>query len=198
MEKESSLFFNPDAHPTDTLKSYKEFCVRFELRYDAQFTDPPNTAMDAAIKRWAIQNKTETVQNPTPDLDQYDTIRDEWRSKDKVSKVLGMFSSPRLYSDWEAAQRDELFRKRATWTQFKAAMELFYKPTENPTLNNFKFRSIVQEGSESFSAYCNRVEREAKVCSFKCGHLTCTAEAIAIRDQIVTGTTTIKCARKRC
>ena len=192
MDKDNVLFFNPDAHPTDTLKAFNEFCVRFELRYDAQFTDPPKTAMDAALARWVIENTTTTVTNPRPDVETYDTISDTWKSKDKVSKILGLFSSPRLHSDWVAAQRDEAVRKKATWTVFKNTMEQFYKPTENPTLNNYKFRSLIQESGESFSAYCNRTEREAKVCSFKCTHADCTAEATSIRDQIVIGTTNNK------
>jgi len=40
------MCFNRDANPNDTLKSFKEFC------YEAQFTEPPKFAMDAAIKRW--------------------------------------------------------------------------------------------------------------------------------------------------
>ena len=192
MEKENILCFNPDAHPHDTLKSFKEFCVKFELRYDAQFTDPPKSAMDAAIQRWVIQNTTETVTDPKPDVNTYDTLRENWRSRDRVCKILGMFSSSRLYSDWEAAERNEDTRKAASWQVFKTTMEQFYKPTENPTLNNYKFRSLVQETSESFSAYCNRVEREAKVCSFKCRHGDCTAETTSIRDQIVIGTSNTK------
>ena len=111
MEKENILCFNPDAHPHDTLKSFKEFCVKFELRYDAQFTDPPKSAMDAAITRWVIQNTTETVTDPKPDVNTYDTLRENWRARDRVCKILGMFSSSRLYSDWEAAERNEEEKK---------------------------------------------------------------------------------------
>ena len=67
-------------------------------------------------------------------------------------------------------------------------MQDFYKPTENPTLNNFQFRSLTQQTNESFLSFCNRVEKEAKTCSFKCEHADCSAESIAVRDQIVIGT----------
>ena len=66
-------------------------------------------------------------------------------------------------------------------------MSDFYKPTENLTLKNYQFRSLVQEKSESFTAFCNRVEKEAKHCQFKCASTDCTAEMTAIRDQVVIG-----------
>lgn len=39
-----------------------------------------------------------------------------------------------------------------------------------------------------FQPFCNRVQKEAKHCNFKCVSPTCTAEEISIRDQIVIGT----------
>ena len=36
-------------------------------------------------------------------------------------------------------------------------------------------------------AFCNRVEQEAKHCTFKCATAGCTADKIAIRDQIIIG-----------
>ena len=37
----SQLFFDPDKHPEDTLKAFQEFVQTFELRYNAQYPDPP-------------------------------------------------------------------------------------------------------------------------------------------------------------
>ena len=65
----------------------------------------------------------------------------------------------------------------------------YYKPTENTTLKNYRFRSLTQDSGETFAAYCNKVEKEAKHCSFKCHHGDCTAESTAVRDQILYGTT---------
>ena len=67
-------------------------------------------------------------------------------------------------------------------------MKAFYKPTENPTLKNYQFRSLSQGKSESFTSFCNRVEKEAGHCQFKCASPDCTAEQKAVRDQIVIGT----------
>jgi hypothetical protein len=71
-------------------------------------------------------------------------------------------------------------------------MQEFYKPTDNPTLKNFHFRALLQEEQESFPAFCNCVEKEAKYCQFRCDHNDCSAELIAIRDQIVIGTNNSK------
>ena len=71
------LFFDPDQHPEDTLKAFEEFTQLFELRYDAQFPDPPKFSMDAAIDRWKVANTTENNQNPRPDLAAYDAIRND-------------------------------------------------------------------------------------------------------------------------
>merc|ERR1712240_341964 len=93
------LYFDPNEHPEHTLKAFEEFIKIFELRYNAQYPDPPKVSMDAAIERWKVANTTHDNPNPKPNLDQYDQVRDDWRSKDKVAKLLGMFSSDRLYSD---------------------------------------------------------------------------------------------------
>ena len=186
------IFYDPDKHPTDTLKSFKEFCTRFELRYNAQFPDPPTTAMDSAIQRWKLLHTTTETPNPVPTADQYDLLKAQWKAKDKVAKVLGLFSSPRLYTDWEIAQPDEDNRNNAHWREFKNIMETFYQPTANLTLTNYQFRYLTQSASETFPSFCNRVETEAKSCSFKCTHLDCSAETTAIRDQIVIGTINTK------
>ena len=66
-------------------------------------------------------------------------------------------------------------------------MRSLYKPTENNTLRNFHFRSLIQQETESFISFCNRVQKEATHCNFKCSSNDCTAENIAIRDQIIIG-----------
>ena len=109
-----------------------------------------------------------------------------------VRKVIGMFSSPRLSSDWEAAEADQQSRRQATWTEFVNKMTTYYKPTENATLMNYQFRQLTQKPTETFMAFCNRVESEAKMCHFKCANATCTAEEIAVRDQIVIATSNTK------
>ena len=90
--------------------------------------------------------------------------------------------------DWYAAQSDEAVRESRSWTDFLADMRAFYRPTDNPTLKNFKFRELQQGPEETFTAFCNRVALEAGHCSFKCTHGDCTAEDTATRDQIVIGT----------
>ena len=192
METEN-LFFDPDKYPHNTLKEFKIFCNRFDLRYEAQFPDPPRSAMDSAIQRWELQNPpTDANPRPRPTIQQYDDLKEEWKAKDKVRKILGMFSSNRLYSDWQTKETDENERRDATWDNFKTKMEEFYKPSENLTLNNFQFRSVTQLVNETFSSFCNRVAREAKTCNFKCKHADCSGEDIAIRDQVVIGTTNHK------
>ena len=190
MESET-IFFNPDKHPSNTWKAFRTFASRFELRYAAQFTEPPKSAMDSAIQRWELEHPPVEAgdRKPTPNVHQFDTMKEQWKSKDKVSKVLGMFSSERVYEDWMIAEPDEPARSNATWIEFKTKMENLYKPTENSTLNNYQFRSVTQNLDETFPSFCVRVEKEAKSCSFKCQHLDCSAEATAIRDQIIIGTT---------
>ena len=95
----SALFVDLDDHPEDTLKAFNEFIQVFELRYNAQYPDPPNVSLDAAIQRWKFTNTTQANPNPKPTLAQYNQISAEWRSKDRVAKFLGMFTSSRLYTD---------------------------------------------------------------------------------------------------
>lgn len=184
----TQLFFDPDKHPEDTLKAFDEFTQLFDLRYDAQFPDPPKVSMDAAMQRWKVENTTEAITDPKPNLQQFDQIRNNWRSKDRVAKFLGMYSSSRFFSDWRAAQPDEDQRKSASWDAFLTIMQEYYKPTENLTLKNFHFRELLQEPQETFTGFCNRVQKEAKHCQFKCASNDCTAESTAVRDQIVIGT----------
>ena len=81
----NQVFFDPDTYPEETLKAFEEFIDTFELRYDAQFPDPPKVSMDSALQRWISAHATEEEPKPQPSLE--DTIRDEWRSKDKVAKL---------------------------------------------------------------------------------------------------------------
>ena len=187
-QSNGNLFFDPNSYPEETLKAFIEFTETFDLRYEAQFPDPPKVSFDAALQRWKVANATDDNPDPRPTLEQYDEIRNQWRSKDRVAKFLGMFSSSRFQSDWRAAQPDENARKGATWEVFIDTMQTYYKPTENPTLKNFHFRSLTQHTSETFPAFCNRIDKEAKHCHFKCNSDDCTAENTAVRDQIVIGT----------
>ena len=179
----NQVFFDPDEHQEDTLKAFDEFTKIFSLRYDAQYPDPPKVSLESAIERWKLSNGTEA----RPSLDQYDKICLDWRAKDKVTKLLGMFSSHKLYEDWCVAESDESKRTNAKWDHFTVSMKKYYKPTENETLKHFHFRAISQRDDESFPRFCNRVEAEAKHCSFKCESETCTAQETAVRDQILIG-----------
>ena len=178
----ASLHFDPDCHPDDTLKAFNEFIIDFELRYAANYPDPPKVSLEAALSRWKVENE-DTKVSP----DQYDTIVDSWKSKDKVAKFLGLFSSRRLYSDWVMAVPNDGERKSAGFEIFVKKLQAYYKPTENLTLKNFQFRALSQEKSETFIAFCNRVEKEAKHCEFRCESASCSAEMTAIRDQVVIG-----------
>ena len=188
MEPRSTIFFDPDENPEDTLKAFEEFIKKFSLRYDAQFPDPPKVSLEAAIQRWKITNATADDTSPTPSVEQYDKITMEWKEKDKVKKLLGIFSSHKLYEDWCVAEPDEEVRSNARWPAFVKAIKDYYKPTENQTLKHFHFRTVNQIPDESFSRFCNRVESEAKHCQFKCNSENCNAEETAVRDQILIGT----------
>ena len=60
--------------------------------------------------------------------------------------------------------------------------------TSKQTLKHFQFRTISQRNEEVFTAFCSRVEKEAKSCNFKCEDANCTVEETVIRDQIIIGT----------
>ena len=180
-----SLCFDPDDHPDATFKAFEKFVKSYDLRYEAQYPDPPRTSLEVAIQRWKLNQDDE---DPKPTMAQYDEICEDWKSKDKVKKLLGMFSSERFLADWMAAEPDEQARKGVTWETFQTKMKEFYKPTENSTLTNFHFRQLIQNKDETFTAFANRVEAEAKHCQLKCAAAACTAENTAIRDQIIIGT----------
>ena len=189
---EHQLIFDPENHPSDTLKAFDEFRSAFEFRYAAQFPDPPRVSMDAAIERWKVGQSTVDIPNPKPTLTQYDQIRDQWIEKDMVAKFIGLFSSQRLQADWQAAETDNEVRKHARWPDFIEKMRTYYQPTENPVLANFHFRSLTQQETETFHGFRNRVEKQSKTCYFTCESPTCNADKIAVRDQVVIGTTSSK------
>ena len=181
-ESRKEVYFDPDLYPDNTLKKFKLFIQAFELRYEAVHPDPPKVSMDVSIERWKLEHE-----DCKPNLQEYDHIREKWQTRDKVAKILGMHSSSRLYSDWQVAVHDETTRKAADFKTFVDKMVEYYKPTENFTLKHFQFRSLAQNKGESFSSFCNRVEKEAQDCEFKCISADCNAEKIAVRDQIVIG-----------
>ena len=111
-----------------------EFLIDFELSYEASYSDSQNVSLGAAIKRWELSNVDQK-----PNLEQYMPLS---RSKDKVSKFLGMYSSRRSYSDWIPALPDESEIKSADWDTFVQKLRAFYKPTENLTLTHCHFRLI--------------------------------------------------------
>ena len=76
-QSNSQVYFVPDEHPEDTLNSFQEFTRTFELRYNAQYPDPPKVSLEAAISRWKVSNATEEVPDPKPSIGQYDVICDE-------------------------------------------------------------------------------------------------------------------------
>ena len=50
----STLLFDPDKFPDNTLKAFAEFVEDFELRYEANFPDPPKDSLDSAVERWKM------------------------------------------------------------------------------------------------------------------------------------------------
>ena len=74
--------------------------------------------MDTAIQRWKAEHTTTESIDPRLSLAQYDNIRDMWQSKDKATKLLGMFSSNRLVTDWEIIETNEQSRKEVVWDVF--------------------------------------------------------------------------------
>ena len=64
---------------------------------------------------------------------------------------------------------------------FKLIMKKYYKPNENLTLKNFHFRSLTQDTKETFLAFCNRKQKEARHCQFKCKRADCSSEETAVK-----------------
>ena len=67
-------------------------------------------------------------------------------------------------------------------------MQDSYKPTENPTLKNFQFRSISQVKAKTFIGFFNHVEIEADHSEFKCDSKECTAQEVTVRNKFFIGT----------
>ena len=122
------LYFDPDQHPEETLKAFDEFVKDYVRWYDANYPDPPKVSMDSAIQRWKLENA-----NAEPTVAQFDVIKAAWQTKDKVKKFIGLHSSRRFFSDWEAAEPNETTCANVTWKDFVTNMQTYYKPTENIT-----------------------------------------------------------------
>ena len=144
------------------LKAFQEFIQRFQLRYDTLYPDPPKVSLEAAIERCKITTATPENASLKPSLEQFDKICEQAKSRDKISKFLGMYSSNKLYTDWCMAAPEEKTRKNTHWCDFVKAMTTYYKPTENITLKHFHFQSNMQKDGETFIAFCNRVLVEAR------------------------------------
>ena len=174
-EKVSSLCYDPDQFPENTLKAFNEFTQAFELRYRAVYPDPPKVSMDVLIERWKLEHE-----DAKPNLQQYNQLHEDWQSTDKVIKVLGLYSTQRLYSDWQLAEPSETERTKTGWDTFKTKMRAYYQPTQNLTIKHYQFRQLTQQKNETFSTFAIRVEKEAKHCQFKCTHDDCSSEDVSI------------------
>ena len=179
------LQFDPDKYPHSTLKAFNEFIEQYEFRYDAQYPEVPKHVLDNAVEKWKSENDNAAV---IP-IATKETLKADIRSRDKVRKLLGFFATLRLQQDWKAAEPVEANRN-CTWKHFVDQMQAYYKPTENSTLGNYEFRQLHQNRGEAFHAFCNRIEKEGKTCTFcECDKdSACTSTANAVRDQIVIGT----------
>ena len=179
-----SLQFDPDKHPHATLKAFNEFVEQYEFRYEAQYPEPPKNLLDNAILRWKTEHE-----GADPNSTQQLGIRNDIIARDKVRKLLGFFATLRLQQDWKAAE-PVAENRQCTWADFLKKMRAYYKPTANATLRNYEFRQLFQRPSETFGAFCNRVEEEGKTCTFcDCAaDANCTSTNTAVRDQIVIGT----------
>ena len=72
------IYFDPDLYPDNTLKAFKDFIQVYQLRYDAQYPDPPKVSLDSAVQRWKYVYITEEVADPKPNFNQYNQIVEEW------------------------------------------------------------------------------------------------------------------------
>ena len=151
-----NLQFDPDKHPHATLKAFNDFIEQYEFRYEAQYPEPSKHILENAVTKWKSEHG-----DVNPTAAQQITIWNTVVSKDKVRKLLGFFATARLQQDWKAAEPDENSRN-CTWKDFLKKMRTYYKPTENTTLRNFEFHQLAQKPTETFSAFCNRCEKEGK------------------------------------
>ena len=120
MAAATTLYFDPDLHPDDTLQSFNEFIQRFELRYDAQYPDPPKVSLDAAIEDWKLEHD-----DAKPFVDEYDNIRAEWRSCGETSRHILIQTT---LADWKVAEKDETTRTKANWEYFVQKCKVITNP----------------------------------------------------------------------
>ena len=99
-----TLFFDSDKHPDSTLKAFNDFIESFELRYKALYPEPPKVSLEAAISRWQLCQEDEKKRLSA---DEYDEIKEELQSSDRVTKMLDMFLAKRFYQDWVSAEPNE-------------------------------------------------------------------------------------------
>ena len=109
-----------------------------------------------------------------------------------ITKFLDIFSAARTFDDRCASTTNEQDRKKATWLQFVKVMQNCYKPTENLTWKKCQFCSITQKTSKVFVAFCNGTRKETKHSNFERKSRDCTSEIVAVRDQVIIGTTNEK------
>ena len=79
--------------------------------------------MNTAIQRWKVEHATAESIDPRLSLAHYDTIKDMKQSKDKATKLLVMFSSNRLFKDWEIIKPNGQSRKEVIWDVFVVAVK---------------------------------------------------------------------------
>ena len=84
----TAMYYDPDIYPDDTLKAFNEYIQMYELRYDAQYPDPPKVLLDAAIERWKL---TAGAKDMKIDHEQHNAIRKNGVPKTKSRKCLGCF-----------------------------------------------------------------------------------------------------------
>ena len=58
-QSSNSSLFDLDEYPKNTLKPFNDYVELFELKYNAQFPDPPKFSLNSALKRWKIVNAKE-------------------------------------------------------------------------------------------------------------------------------------------
>lgn len=105
-------------------------------------------------------------------------IREIWCSKDKLAKLLGMFASNRLYTDWKVAKLEKNVQKNPGRNTFIDVMKNCYKPKENPTLTNFHFRAITQSSEETYP------DSKKKPSTVTLNATMKTVQPIVVRDQL--------------
>ena len=70
----SCLFFGPDKHSENMLKTFQEFIQHFQLWYDALYRDPPKISLETTIEWWEITTAAPENASPKPSLEQFDKI----------------------------------------------------------------------------------------------------------------------------